>query len=104
MSDETFKELRDLAERASLNSGNAYDEVMGAWKYPSLEHAEAKGAQGNLQLSIAVLVAERNLARAESALLAAKLCLARYALDQVAHKEGAASQVVEEFKEMRRRK
>lgn len=97
-----YAAMRDVAERASLNAGNAYDEMMRAWKYPSWEHAEAKGAQGNLQLAIAVLVAERNLARAENALLAAKLCLARHTLDQVAHNEGTASQVVEEVKEMRK--
>jgi 16S rRNA G1207 methylase RsmC len=95
---------RRLAEHSSLNAGNAYDEMMHALEpYPSREHAEAKGSQDDLQRIAAVIIAERNLARAQAALLTAKLKLARKALDVVAigDKESGASQIVEELRALR---
>lgn len=93
-------ELMRVLERVAVESNNSYDTLLHAWEVGSQQHTEAKSSQSDLSDAISVLVAERNLARAEAILMKAQLKLARNALRVVAlgEKEGTASQISESIK------
>lgn len=94
---------KDLAERSSNNCNNTYNEMMdGLGLYGSQEHAEGKAAQDDMRLGVAVIIAERNLARAQAALLSARLKLARRALRIVAENSEMASQIMDELKDVKK--
>lgn len=92
---------RSIAESASNNCNNTYNEMMdGLGKYGTQLHAEGKAAQGDLRLGVAVIIAQRNAARAQVALLEAQLKLTRLALRTVVENSEMASQIVAEIKDI----
>lgn len=81
--------LNELTRR-SVQSNSSYDTLLSAWPLLSQQHTEAKADQGDLSDALAVLIAERDMARAEATLAKAQLRLARKAMSVLSSEEGTA--------------
>lgn len=90
----TVKRLLEEMERSAVGHNRTYDVLRDAWDYRDPKQArqniECCADQVDLSDVARILVAERNLARAEAELANAKLRLARKAADVLASGSGSA--------------